>query len=110
MHVWTMLVVIIAWVFFRAASITAGWQYLSAMFGFGASGFIGPDLINTVKNTYVILILSCIGATPFLSTTMKRLREKGLPWVEDVWLLLLFVLSILEVVSSTYNPFIYFNF
>ena len=109
-HIWTLLIVIIAWVFFRASDLTAGWNYLSIMFGFHASGIIGSDVISTLNSTYVVLMISIIGATPLVSKVFNYFREKRLSWIEHIWLILIFCLSILEVVSSTYNPFIYFNF
>lgn len=109
-HIWTLLVVVIAWVFFRAADLHAGWSYLATMFGFGASGFIGTDFINTLGNTFVVLIIAAFGATPLLSKGFSFLERKNLAWIENVWLIIVFGLAVLEVVSSTYNPFIYFNF
>ena len=41
---------------------------------------------------------------------IRRIKAYGLPFVETIWLLAVLVVSILEIVSSTYNPFIYFNF
>ncbi len=35
---------------------------------------------------------------------------KKYPVMESAWLLLVFGLSVLEIIVSSYNPFIYFNF
>jgi len=109
-HVWTMLIVVVAWVFFRSADIKTGWDYLSVMFGLRAAGFTGPDFTNTLKNTGIVLMIAVVGVTPVLSGCFDCLREKNLSWIENIWVMVIFCLSILEVVSSTYNPFIYFNF
>ena len=109
-HVWTSLIVVIAWVFFRAADLRSGWDYLSTMFGFSASAFIGLDFIQALCNTWSILIIALFGTTPLVSGFFNRLRQKGLAWIENSWLIIIFCLSLIEVISSTYNPFIYFNF
>ena len=109
-HVWTLLIVVIAWVFFRAADLRSGWDYLSTMFGFSASAFIGLDFIQALRNTWSILIIALFGTTPLVSGFFNRLRQKGLAWIENSWLIIIFCLSLIEVISSTYNPFIYFNF
>ena len=109
-HIWTMLIVVVAWVFFRSADIKTGWDYLSAMFGIHASGFTGADFTNALRNTWIVLMMAVIGVTPLISRFFNLMKEKNLSWIENIWLILVFCLSILKVVSSTYNPFIYFNF
>lgn len=109
-YIWTLLVVIIAWVFFRAADVATGLAYLSTMFGIHASCFIGADFTSTLNNTYFILIIAVIGATPLLPKCFNHFKEKNISWIENVWVIAIFCLSILQTVSSTYNPFIYFNF
>ena len=109
-HIWTMLIVIVAWVFFRAADIRTGWDYLSAMLGINASGFSGTDFTNALRNTWIVLMIALVGVTPVVSRFFSLMKEKNMCWIENTWLILLFGISILKVVSSTYNPFIYFNF
>ncbi len=109
-RIWTMAVVILAWVFFRADNIAFGCRYIASMFGIKSTGFIGPDFISTIKNTYIIVILAMIGSTPVVSNFFQWLKEKGLDWIEYIWLTMILFASVFEVVSSTYNPFIYFNF
>ena len=109
-HVYTMVVVILAWVFFRSADIASGCRYIGHMFGVGTSGFWDSGFTTAVKGIYVVLLLSFIGMTPLFSRITAKLRDRNLMWLESVWLIGVFVLSILEIVSSSYNPFIYFNF
>lgn len=109
-HVYTMLVVILAWVFFRSPDIGAGCRYIGHMFGVGTSGFVDSGFTIYVGGTYTVLLASFIGMTPMVAKCFGRLREKGHGWIEQLWLVLVFVMSVAEVVSATYNPFIYFNF
>ena len=109
-RVYTMLAVILAWVFFRSADLASGFRDIGYLFGIGAGGFWDSGAAVTVQGTWVILLLSVFGATPLAARTLEGLRKRGLGWAEPVWLLLVFCLSLLEVISSSYNPFIYFNF
>lgn len=109
-HGITIIVVILAWVIFRSPDLASAVKYIGTMFGYRAAGFIGADVLGTVKRTYIILIAGAIGATPVVKSIFEWLRSKGFAWIEFCWLMLIMLLSILEVVSSTYNPFIYFNF
>lgn len=107
---YTSLMRILTCVIFRCVSISDGLIYLGHMFGIGSSEVIGQEFILSIKGTYVVLIASFVGATPAVSKLFSCLRERGLEWVEHLWLLVIFALSVLEVVCASYNPFIYFNF
>lgn len=109
-HVYTMLVVILAWVFFRSPDIASGVHYIGQMFGIGANGFADGFFVENVKATYVVLVLSLLGMTQSVNRLFCSLRKKNLAVIEWVWLLLVFSISVLEIVSASYNPFIYFNF
>ena len=107
---YTMLVVNFAFVFFRAGSIGEAVHFIGVMFGIGAKGFADPVFIDTMKAGAMILPSAMVGATPVFSSIVARLKKRGNGWVEAFWMTAIFVCSILQVVSSTYNPFIYFNF
>jgi hypothetical protein len=63
------------------------------------------------------LTAGIIGSTPFLQQLRDRRARGGLDlggvgvgWVRDAVVLGLLFLSVLQVASGTYNPFIYFRF
>lgn len=105
-----MLIVIVTWVIFRAENLKDAMIYLGNMFGVGATGVWDLAVTEYLKGTAFILIVSCIGMTPFVKNVVVRIKGSGYQFIESIWLVLIFVLSLLQVVSSTYNPFIYFNF
>jgi alginate O-acetyltransferase complex protein AlgI len=109
-HIYTMLVVIIAWVIFRADNMSAALVYIGNMFGLGATGLWDSAVTNYLTATASVLIASCMGMTPFVRMLFVKLRGTKAHFIETVWTLLIFILSLLQVISSTYNPFIYFNF
>lgn len=109
-HIYTMLIFIVAWVIFRAENLKDAMIYLGNMFGVGATGVWDFAVTEYLKGTAFILIVSCIGMTPFVKNVAVRIKGSRYQFIESIWLVLIFVLSLLQVVSSTYNPFIYFNF
>ena len=109
-RLWAFLVVVLALVFFRSSDLISGWNYASSMFGYGSTGFTGADFVGAVKRTWPVYLMAIVGATPLLAKFFQWLRGKNVEWPECAWLFAVLVLSTLEVVSSTYNPFIYFNF
>lgn len=109
-YIYTLAVVIIAWVFFRAADISSGITYLGHMFGVGANGFIDTGFISYLKDTFVVLVAALIGATPLVKKAFGWFEKHKLGWIENVWVFIVFACSICQTVGSTYNPFIYFDF
>ena len=57
-----------------------------------------------------MLLLAILGCGPWVKNFFEKLHQKGLGWLEPIWVTAVFILSLLQAVSSTYNPFIYFNF
>ncbi len=105
---YTIVVVIVAWVIFRAHDIGMAVTYIGQMFGVGANGvFLGCDI--TLKRTYLLVIIALLGVTPLLKKvwTIDICKSVSL---EELWLILIFFLSVLAIVKGSYNPFIYFNF
>ncbi|MBR6221871.1 MAG: MBOAT family protein [Lachnospiraceae bacterium] len=115
-HVYTMLVVILAFVLFRADTLTQGLTIIKDMFTFNA----GVNAVNV--EIYSLLNPLCLIAFFFalvLSTPVFRMfREKvekgtkavAYDYAAYVGALIIFALSILSLMSSGYNPFIYFRF
>ncbi len=124
---YAVLVVMIGWVFFKAATLTHALDYLSAMAGFGHGGGIrfspGLYLNNQVKLVLIAAVLGCMPVVPFLIGVQERIgslvpRKRWAQWVVEpvfaftpvVTLLLLLLVSAMLLAGNTYNPFIYFRF
>jgi alginate O-acetyltransferase complex protein AlgI len=124
-HVYTLLVVMVAWVFFRAETLPVAMAYLKAMAGFAQGAgtewrlglFISPRFIAA-------FVAAVIGVLPFVPW-VKGLRERHLTGVrlgalavDDgleslvslVVLPTVFILCAMSLASGTHNPFIYFQF
>jgi len=130
-RVYTVLVVLVGWVFFRADSMTAAAGMLRAMAGaspalptpFGAGWYLTPEVA-------LALAAGAVGSMPWVPAVRARLRgipavdgpratgaradASALGWVPSfgvtaaLWVVLLGSLSL--VAARTYNPFIYFRF
>lgn len=104
-HIYTMLIVICAWVIFRSPDLSFAVQYLSIMFGYSSIGVIDGVFLYYIQSSVYMLVLGIICVTPIANYSCNKV---GL--VKSVLVVILFGLSLVQVVSSTYNPFIYFNF
>jgi alginate O-acetyltransferase complex protein AlgI len=114
-HLYTLFVVMIGWVFFRADTLTGAVAFLGAMAGFGGTSpapftvgfYLTPEL-------WIALVAGAIGSVPWVPALAAReQRTGGQPLVDllaTTALLAMFVASVLQVAARTYNPFIYFRF
>lgn len=112
-HAYTLLVVLVGWVFFRLEAMGEAVHYLFSMAG--SNGFAHSMYPIQLYVTNEALIAAIAGLV--LSTSLFRAGEKyflrqtwagGINQVALVSLLL--GLSMLKISSGTYNPFLYFRF
>ena len=109
-HLYTLVIVLLLWVIFRAVDLGSAFSYIGTMFGIGAKGLVGRDVFVYLRSTGAVLVLALLGCGPWVKNAFAKLHAKGLGWAEPIWVTVVFVISLLQAVSSTYNPFIYFNF
>lgn len=109
--IYTMLFVVLGWVLFRANSISDAFYYIKSMFGFSGNIFIDSAFTDSFKQSEIMLALAAIFSTPLIKNIENRLsKNTTFDILRAFFLVALFVLSLANLVSSTYNPFIYFNF
>lgn len=111
-YLFTMLVVILGWVLFKADNMGHAFGYIGTMFGINfheAPLFEYAYFIN--KKLICLLILSSIASLPYVSNKIKKYSGNMIFEIFSmIFISLLFVISIIFVVNSTYSPFIYFQF
>ncbi len=121
-YAYTLLLVIIAWVFFRAETLAQSAGYLKAMFGFGSAGGIEYyTLMYCDLKTVSLLLIGILLATPIFRGIGQRfdtfrqqspsfLLNGAIAFGHYIILIGLFFLSATHLAAGTYNPFIYFRF
>lgn len=108
-NLYTMLAVIIGWVFFSQTTPAAIGKMLSAMFGFGASCFADKASLYALKSGLILLIISLISCRPGLYQSFKRLARKN-TIAAVIINVLLFFLCIAYMIYNSYTPFMYQQF
>ena len=112
---YTLLIINFGWVLFRAPNTGEAIKYISIMLGVIQPKDVGFTVFWYLDNwTITIMVLGIL----FASSLPKRLLEKAKGHISDKvytickYALLIFILyiSMLRIVSGTYNPFIYFQF
>ena len=113
--IYTLLVVMVGWVFFRADDLTAALEYLHRMFVPYNMESYGKYLSNEFVYVAIIAFVACgFGALAYkkLFEAVKKVQigELVLKAVNPVFCIFIAYFSVLLLASNTYNPFIYFRF
>lgn len=123
-HIYTLFVVILAWVLFRAENISLAWSYYKALFGWNASI---PNIMVLIKTMnfefYLYLLLSILSAAGLLSKANDKIeltlsyyagKNNLLPEIyrslQHIILAFILLICSLYLITNTYNPFIYYRF
>jgi len=115
-HIYTMLVVVVAFVIFRSDSLVQAFGMIAAMFS-GAAGVraVNAEILSVISPAMILAFLfALLLSAPVFRLLREKMENMGyiVPYnyLAYTGSLLIFGLSILSLVSSRYNPFIYFRF
>ena len=115
-HVYTMLVVILGFVIFRADTLTQGFGMIGKMFsGTAGAGAANAQILSNVSPLAIVaFVFALLLSTPVFPKLRERISKTrfaaGYDYAAYAGTLAVFVLSVLTLVSGGYNPFIYFRF
>lgn len=109
-HVYTLVMVMIAWVIFRADNMEMAAEYIGNLFGAGTSVFVDSTVFYYLKNAGSILLLSFLCSLPIYPWLKQKFADSKIAMLENILVVLIFILALIKTISSSYNPFIYFNF
>ena len=109
-HIYTILAFVIGWVLFKSESLFQAKGYLSNMFGMISGQEVYLKLPYYLdRYNLLIFFAAFLCAMPIF----KNILNKENIWAQtiiNIILAVLFVLSVSELATNTYNPFIYFRF
>lgn len=108
---YTILFVVLGWVLFRASSISDAFEYLKSMFGLNGNVFLDGMFIGWFTQNLILIIIGFVLCTPIFRMLSEKTKNSNIVgFVKTGALICLFVLSVANLVSRSYDPFIYFNF
>jgi len=124
-HAYTLLVVLFAWVFFRAEDLPSAIEYISAMFG--ANNVPESSLVNSlfVNVEFVAVAVVAVFSSTLLvqwlwtnsGVLLQRVLGKTPEWlcfsiefVQAFAVAGVIYATTLKLLADSYNPFIYFRF
>lgn len=119
-HIYTLLVVLIGWVFFRVEQLDEAFDFVLKMFAFK-----GADIQLTTWTYFMNPVLFLLYPFAFLSSSYffprvfdffrKKYAENAFvhalwPVLKTIFLFAIFMFSVMFILADAYNPFIYFRF
>ena len=111
----TLFIVLVGWVLFRVENLHDLASVLGIMFSFKVGDlplYIAEHAATCSKLFYVVPGILAAGSLP--SAIAAKMKDAVPPSVffavKAVFALVLFVVSVLFLIASSYNPFIYFRF
>lgn len=111
-HSYTLFVVLIGWILFRAPTLSYGMEYIRYLF-LPHEGILLAERFMNLK-TVLLTVIGILGSgilQGLLNRKGIRLASQGrISFVGMAGYLTVMWLSIMLLVNNTYNPFIYFRF
>ncbi|MGL5414489.1 MAG: MBOAT family O-acyltransferase [Clostridium sp.] len=110
-NIYLLIVVIVGWVLFSKSNMSEVIEYLKIMFGLNGYPMINGHAIFMLKEYGVELIIGIVLSIPVIEYMKKKTKINSyIEIIKPIVLILLFVITIIYLINSTFNPFIYFNF
>ena len=114
-RIFTLLCVMFGWVVFRAPGLKMGLSYIRSMFCLNGNAFADTASLNLIGSYALVAVLGIVFCMPVAGFVRKKIPENPKAQLAAeictrVICLVLLAISCSFAVSSSYNPFIYFNF
>ncbi len=112
----TTLIVMLFWQLFRFNDVGAMFEFLGVAFGFTKYSTVDYSWTYYLdKQVITFSIIGLVGAIVFGLDKIRALNNKVYSSkvgyaIETIFLVILFILSIIFMVNSTFSPFIYFQY
>ena len=118
-HIYTMLLVMISFVIFSAATMSDAGAVIAGMFGAGGLSAVSAESLYYLKSYAITLIIAIAGSLPVVRNVFAGLEgrmkdNKAVNAIftigEPVVLAALLILVTGYLVDGSFNPFLYFRF
>lgn len=118
-NIYLLLVVYFGWILFKFENMSVMTSVLKGMFCMNKNAFTDFETATVLKSNLIFILIAVVACTPLVSKISNAVRFSGkekrnfsafysvcsvvLPPV-------LIILSLINIVGSSYNPFLYFQF
>lgn len=110
-HIYAIVLILIGWVIFAFEDLSKIGMYLQAMFN--VNNFINNETLYYLRNYGGIAIIGIICSTALVKKLIDKLNKsanKSCKVVEIIVYMMILILCTANLVSDSFNPFLYFRF
>lgn len=114
-HLYVLLLVIVSFVLFDAASVHEAVGTVGALFGAADVRAVDPASLYYLRSFAAVLLVGIVGATPLPKRAVEKLRATragsvAVALLEPLVLVVILAVSTGYLVDGSFNPFLYFRF
>lgn len=112
-HLYTLLLVLIGWVFFYSSSLVSAFKTILAMLGIGTTGFSDMHALFALRQNFVLIVIAILFSMPLFDridkAILRVMKQRGAILSICFWFVL-FMISLAFIVGNTFQSFLYFAF
>lgn len=109
-HIYTIFIIIIGWGLFYFTDMSQLGVFLINLFDF-SKGICGEQALTLILQYLPVLLAAGFASTPVATKLYKKIENKKHIWIlQTLFCAVILVLCTASLVSSSYNPFLYFRF
>lgn len=118
-NVYLLIIIYFGWILFKFESLSEVGAVLKGMFGLNGNGFTSFETATLLKSNIFFMLVAVLAAFPIVKTLCKIVKNLSMRSnaAMAVWSVgtvicpvLLVLISLLNIVGNSYNPFLYFQF
>ncbi len=108
-HIYSLVLIGLGWVIFASDGGADGLSLAGRLVGIGCISFCSGNARYQLIRNLVFIIITALGCTPLPKRLYLKIKERFAP-IDIILPLGGFLLSLAYIVSSGYDPFLYFRF
>ncbi len=109
-HIYTVFIIIIGWGLFYFTDMSQLGDFIINLFDF-SKGICGEQALTLILQYLPVLLAAGFASTPVATNLYKKIENKKHIWIlQTLFCAVILVLCTASLVSSSYNPFLYFRF
>ena len=113
-YIYTFIIVVISFLIFNTENVLDICNSLKNMFLINDISLYNNEIIYYLRSNLMLLIISCISATPLFKIIIDKVNNTRLKIVIDILepivLIILLTLTTSFLIDASFNPFLYFRF